>query len=195
MRLCLEDALPRRPCCKRVEEMPGVNYFKPRAVPLSVLEEVTLSVEELEALRLAHLEGLYQQDAAERMAVSRATFGRVLDAAHRKVTKALVEGCALQPLLAARFAPGTRWRLSAWVKGEAIQRGDAPWKVGVLRFSVAGGPNKYVGSSPLLGTFPWRQVSVDLTIPAAIEGLGVEIGLNGATGKMWIDDVELKPLN
>jgi len=100
-----------------------------------------------------------------------------------------------QPLLAARFAPGTRWRLSAWVKGEAIQRGDAPWKVGVLRFSVAGGPNKYVGSSPLLGTFPWRQVSVDLTIPAAIEGLGVEIGLNGATGKMWIDDVELKPLN
>ena len=76
--------------------MPGVNYFKPRAVPLSALEEVLLSVEELEALRLAHKEGLYQQDAAERMGVSRATFGRVLDAAHRKVTKALVEGCALR---------------------------------------------------------------------------------------------------
>ena len=76
--------------------MPGVTYFKPRAVPMSVLEEVTLSVEELEALRLAHKEGLYQQAAAERMGVSRATFGRVLDAAHRKVTKALVEGCALR---------------------------------------------------------------------------------------------------
>jgi len=88
--------VPRRPCCKRVEEMPGVTYFKPRAVPLSVLEEVVLSVEELEALRLAHQEGLYQQAAAERMAVSRATFGRVLDAAHRKVTRALVEGCALR---------------------------------------------------------------------------------------------------
>lgn len=73
-----------------------MNYFKPRAVPLSVLEEVTLSVEELEALRLAHMEGLYQQVAAERMGVSRATFGRVLDGAHRKVTKALVEGCALR---------------------------------------------------------------------------------------------------
>ncbi len=73
-----------------------MNYFKPRAVPLSVLEEVTLSVEELEALRLAHKEGLYQEEAAERMRVSRATFGRVLDAAHRKVTKALVEGCALR---------------------------------------------------------------------------------------------------
>jgi predicted DNA-binding protein (UPF0251 family) len=76
--------------------MPGVSYFKPRAVPRSVLEEVVLTVEELEALRLAHKEGLYQQAAAERMAVSRATFGRVLDAAHRKVTKALVEGCALR---------------------------------------------------------------------------------------------------
>ena len=88
--------MARRPCCKRVEEMPGVTYFKPRAVPMSVLEEVILSVEELEALRLAHREGLYQQAAAERMGVSRATFGRVLEAAHRKVTKALVEGCALR---------------------------------------------------------------------------------------------------
>ncbi|MFZ1615529.1 MAG: DUF134 domain-containing protein [Holophaga sp.] len=88
--------MARRPCCKRVEEMPGVNYFKPRAVPLSSLEEVTLSVEELEALRLAHKESLYQQEAAARMGVSRATFGRVLDIAHRKVTKALVDGCALR---------------------------------------------------------------------------------------------------
>jgi predicted DNA-binding protein (UPF0251 family) len=88
--------LPRRPCCKRVEELPGVTYFKPRAVPMSVLEEVVLSVEEFEALRLAHQEGLYQQEAAERMGVSRATFGRVLDLAHRKVTQVLVEGCALR---------------------------------------------------------------------------------------------------
>jgi predicted DNA-binding protein (UPF0251 family) len=88
--------LARRPCCKRVEEMPGVTYFKPRAVPMSVLEEVTLSVEELESLRLAHKEGLYQQAAAAKMGVSRATFGRVLDAAHRKVTEALVDGCALR---------------------------------------------------------------------------------------------------
>lgn len=63
---------------------------------MSVLEEVILSVEEFEALRLAHQEGLYQQAAAERMGVSRATFGRVLDLAHRKVTQALVEGCALR---------------------------------------------------------------------------------------------------
>lgn len=91
-----EDPLPRRPCCKLVEEMPGVDYFKPRAVPLAALEEIVISVEELEALRLAHMENLYQQEAAERMGVSRATFGRVLDSAHRKVTVALVDGCAVR---------------------------------------------------------------------------------------------------
>ena len=73
-----------------------MRYFKPRGVPLMDLAEVTLAFEELEALRLAHQEGLYQQDAAERMGVSRATFGRVLDAAHRKVTEALVGGLALR---------------------------------------------------------------------------------------------------
>ncbi|BDU77319.1 DUF134 domain-containing protein [Mesoterricola sediminis] len=88
--------MPRRPCCKRVEEMPGVSYFKPRAVPLAELREVVLGVEELEALRLAHREGLYHQDAAARMGISRATFGRVLESAHRKVTEALVDGCALR---------------------------------------------------------------------------------------------------
>ena len=88
--------MPRKPCCKRVEEMPGVVYFKPRGVPMTVLEEVVLTVEELEALRLAHREELYQQDAALRMQVSRATFGRLLEGAHRKVTRALVEGCALR---------------------------------------------------------------------------------------------------
>lgn len=88
--------MARRPCCKLVEELPGVRYFKPRGVPLMELEEVTLAFEELEALRLAHLEGLYQQGAAERMGISRATFGRVLEAAHRKVTQALVGGMALR---------------------------------------------------------------------------------------------------
>lgn len=88
--------MPRRPCCKRIAGIPDVTYFKPRAVPMAVMEEVILSMEELEAMRLAHKEDLYQQEAAERMNVSRATFGRVLDAAHRKVTKALVDGCALR---------------------------------------------------------------------------------------------------
>lgn len=63
---------------------------------MSRLEEVALSVDELEAVRLADLEGLYQDDAAARMGVSRPTFARVVAAARRKVAEALVGGRALR---------------------------------------------------------------------------------------------------
>jgi len=84
---------PRKPRCVRGE--PAYVFFKPQGIPLRELELVSLSVEELEALRLADIEGLYQEDAAERMEVSRATFQRVLKEAHTKVATALVEGKAL----------------------------------------------------------------------------------------------------
>jgi uncharacterized protein len=63
---------------------------------MTALEEVALSVDEFEALRLADLEGLYQDGAARRMGVSRATFGRIVEAARRKVAEALVHGKALK---------------------------------------------------------------------------------------------------
>jgi predicted DNA-binding protein (UPF0251 family) len=76
--------------------MPESNYFKPRGIPLSLLEEVILTVDEFEAIRLADLEGLYQEQAAEQMNVSRQTFGRIIDSAHKKVAEALVRGKALK---------------------------------------------------------------------------------------------------
>jgi predicted DNA-binding protein (UPF0251 family) len=78
-----------------VAQLPQANYYKPRGIPLSVLEEVTLSVDEFEAIRLTDLEGLYQADAAEKMSVSRQTLGRILESAHRKIADALVNGKAL----------------------------------------------------------------------------------------------------
>ena len=60
-----------------------------------MLQQVSLSVDELEAIRLADLEGLYQEQAAQQMNVSRQTFGRILEAAHKKVADALVNGKAL----------------------------------------------------------------------------------------------------
>ena len=60
------------------------------------LEAVVLQVEEMEALRLAHGDQLYQEAAARQMGISRQTFGRLLDAAHQKVTRALSEGLALR---------------------------------------------------------------------------------------------------
>ena len=83
-------------CCRRVAGEPESNYFKPRGVPLLSLDEVTMTVDEFEAIRLADLEGLYQEQAAERMGISRATFGRIIESAHRKVAGALVGGKALK---------------------------------------------------------------------------------------------------
>jgi uncharacterized protein len=88
--------MARPPCPRRVAGPPTCDYFKPRGVPMTQLEEVALTIDELEALRLADLEGLYHDDAAERMGVSRATFGRIVDAARRKVAEALVRGKALK---------------------------------------------------------------------------------------------------
>jgi uncharacterized protein len=82
--------------CRRVGSMPGSNYFKPRGIPLSMLEEVVLSVDEFEAIRLADLEGLYQEQAAERMKISRQTFGRIIESAHKKVAEVLVTGKVLK---------------------------------------------------------------------------------------------------
>jgi len=82
--------------CRRVGFLPDSKYFKPRGIPLSVLEEVILTVDECEAIRLADLEGLYQEQAAEKMAVSRQTFGRIIESAHKKVAEALVKGKALK---------------------------------------------------------------------------------------------------
>jgi predicted DNA-binding protein (UPF0251 family) len=63
---------------------------------MTELEEVALSVDEFEALRLADLEGLYHDGAAGRMGISRATFGRIVETARRKVAEALVLGKALK---------------------------------------------------------------------------------------------------
>ena len=88
--------MPRPKRCRRISSTPGSSYFKPRGIPLSVLEEIVLSVDEFEAIRLADLEGLYQEPAAEKMSVSRQTFGRIIESAHRKVAEALVGGKALK---------------------------------------------------------------------------------------------------
>jgi predicted DNA-binding protein (UPF0251 family) len=87
-------ARPKRP--RRVAGGPDVTYFKPRGVPMSALSEVLLELDEYESLRLADLEGMYQQDAAVVMGVSRQTFARMLGAARRKVADALVHGRALR---------------------------------------------------------------------------------------------------
>jgi len=82
--------------CRSVGCAPQACYFKPRGIPLGLLEEVVLRLDEVEAIRLADLDGLYQEQAAEKMNVSRPTFGRIIASAHRKIAEALVHGKALK---------------------------------------------------------------------------------------------------
>lgn len=60
------------------------------------LEEIALTIDEFEAIRLADLHELYHEDAAKKMKISRQTFGRILQNARRKVAEALIQGKALK---------------------------------------------------------------------------------------------------
>ncbi|MFH1923997.1 MAG: DUF134 domain-containing protein [Planctomycetota bacterium] len=87
--------MSRPKCCRTVSEPPACCRFKPVGVPASSLDEVVLTVDEWEAIRLADFEGLYQEKAADRMNVSRQTFGRILELGRKKVAQALVQGKVL----------------------------------------------------------------------------------------------------
>ena len=80
-----------RNVCKEFE----FTFFKPNGIPKKDLEDVELLSDELEAMRLLFLEGLYQDAASEVMGVSRQTLGNILKEAQRKITDALVNGKAI----------------------------------------------------------------------------------------------------
>lgn len=81
---------------KFVDFKPGVTYFKPRAVPLTEIEEVELTFDELESMRLVNIEKLSQEEAAKRMGVHQSTFQRTLARAREKITNALITGKAIK---------------------------------------------------------------------------------------------------
>jgi len=88
--------MPRQKCKRRIAFSASVTYFKPAGIPLRDLEEVMLAADEVEAIRLANLEGMYQEEAAAAMGISRQTFGRIISSANKKIAEGLVKGKALR---------------------------------------------------------------------------------------------------
>ena len=88
--------MPRPPKCRRIAFLPEITYFKPAGIPLRVLQEVRLSLEEAEAIRLKDIESLGQEQCAEKMSISRPTFQRVLGSARQKMADALLNGKAIR---------------------------------------------------------------------------------------------------
>ena len=86
-----------RPCKRRfVSEVPEISFFKPAGVRMRDLEEVVLTVEEFEALKLKDVEDLDQVSCAERMNISQPTFHRILNSARKKVADAIIYGKAIR---------------------------------------------------------------------------------------------------
>jgi predicted DNA-binding protein (UPF0251 family) len=86
----------RQPLWRRVDFVPQITYFKPTGVPVAHLQEVRLSVEEAEAIRLKDLQGLEQEECAQKMNISRTTFARLLGSARERMADALLNGKAIR---------------------------------------------------------------------------------------------------
>ena len=69
---------------------PGEKCFRPNCRSVKLLEGVTVSLDEFEAIRLSDLEGLTQKQIAKKMKVHRSTIARIIQSAHLKVADALV---------------------------------------------------------------------------------------------------------
>lgn len=88
--------MPRPTKFRRVEFFPKDTYFIPSGKLKCEMEEELLKVEELEAMRLKDIQGLNQEECAEKMQVSRQTFQLIIDSARKKVATALTEGKAIR---------------------------------------------------------------------------------------------------
>jgi len=88
--------LPRPIKQKKVNFKLETSYFKPRAVPLSKLEEEVLSPAELEAIRLHDIQDCNQARCAKKMRISPSTFQRILKSGHQKIAQALIKGRAIR---------------------------------------------------------------------------------------------------
>lgn len=78
-----------------LECVPGSKLFGPVGVPARQLEKLRIAFDELEALRLLHLEGVTQAEAGSSLGVSASTVSRMADRAHRVITEALVTNKAI----------------------------------------------------------------------------------------------------
>jgi predicted DNA-binding protein (UPF0251 family) len=82
--------------CRIINCNPASYYFKPRGIPMYELEEIILEADELEALRLADFQAFSHDKTALQMEISRATVGRILESARKKVVDAILNGKAIK---------------------------------------------------------------------------------------------------
>lgn len=88
--------MPRPRRIRFVGRMPQSVYFKPAGVKMRELNEVVLSIEEFEAIRLKDFKNLSQEECAKKMGISQPTFHRLVLVARKKAADAIINGKALK---------------------------------------------------------------------------------------------------
>jgi len=121
--------MPRPKKIRWISNNPRVTFFMPQSVPTAALSQIFLTIDELEALRLADIEGFCQEEAAVRMNVSRATFGRIVTQARRKVADALIYGKGIRITGGeVAFRPPTAQRRRGRGPHGPHGHGKGPWR-------------------------------------------------------------------
>lgn len=88
--------MPRPKKNRKICFNPKSYYFKPRGIPLFELNTILLEPDEVEAIRLADKLMLSHEKSAKKMQISRATFGRIVNTARKKIADAIIEGKAIE---------------------------------------------------------------------------------------------------
>ena len=74
-----------------IKAEPKIELFSPRGKP-GRPDEVQLTLDEFEAIRLADFQGLSQKEAANSMEISQQTFSRIIRKAQKTLADALISG-------------------------------------------------------------------------------------------------------
>jgi predicted DNA-binding protein (UPF0251 family)/predicted Fe-Mo cluster-binding NifX family protein len=145
--------------------------FKPAGVPARELEEVVLTLDGAEAVCLADLEGLYQEAAAQRMGVSRQTFGRIVEAARHAIADAIINGKCL--------------RIEG---GEIARRGEGEKTMKVAVPSRGGQVDEHFGHCEGFSvfTFDAERRIVGEEMVASLEGCGCKSGVAGELARKGV---------
>jgi len=116
----------RQKKCRVIGEKPHVLYFKPRGIPLRDLEEIKLTLDELEAIKLKDLMKLSQEECARRMQISRPTFHRILASARKKIATCIIHGKALKIDERVRLVNARKYRCLKCMKEFKLEYGSKP---------------------------------------------------------------------
>ncbi len=105
------------------------------------LEEVCLTVDECESIRLADLIGMSYEEAGCRMGVSRATFGRIVQQARKIIADALINGKAIN-------IDGGNYRINEeeriFMCCKCNKKWEEPWGTGMPRRCPSCDHDKYL---------------------------------------------------